>query len=52
MIIAVKTIYAEACFQARPSDKNICHVIFVVGNANGWLHNKIYFLSKQKSPCS
>ena len=39
MIIAVKAICAEACFQARPSNKNICCVIFAVGNINCWLHH-------------
>ena len=37
MIIAVKTICVEACFQVRLSNKNIFHVIFVVGNMDGWL---------------
>ena len=50
MIIAVKAICAEACFQARPSNKNICCVIFAVGNINGWLHhNKILYFKTKKS---
>ena len=42
MVIAVKTICAETCYQARLSDKNICSVIFVVGNIYHIYHNKIF----------
>ena len=50
MIIAVKTICAEAWFQARPSNKNICHAIFVIGTIDGWLHyNKIFSCKMKKS---
>ena len=50
MIIAGMTICAQACFQARPSNENICRVIFVVGNIDGWLrHNKIFFFKTKWS---
>ena len=43
MTIVVKTISAEARFQTRLSNKNIFHVIFIVGNIDGWLyHNRIF----------
>ena len=49
MIIDVKTICVEACFQARPSNKNICCVIFIVGNIHGWLHyNEIFFFQNEE----
>ena len=49
-IIAVMTICVEACFQARPSNKNICFVIFVLGNIDVWLHhNKIFSFKIKKS---
>ena len=50
MMIAVKTICAEACFQARASNKNICRVIFVLGNIDGWLHYNKIFSFKMKNP--
>ena len=44
------TICVEACFQARPSNKNICFVIFVLGNIDVWLHhNKIFSFKIKKS---
>ena len=50
MIIAVKAICAETCFQARLSKKNICFVIFIVVNIDGWLHhNKIFSFKMKKS---
>ena len=48
MVIAVKTIYAEASFQGRPPNKNICCVKFVVGNIDGWLHHNKTFSFKMK----
>ena len=42
MVIAVKTICAKTCYQGRLSDKNICSVIFVVGNIYHIYHNKIF----------
>ena len=49
MIIAMKTIYAKAYFQARMSNKNICRVIFVIGNIDGWLcHSKIFSFKIKK----
>ena len=49
MIIAVNIIYAKACFRARPSDKNIYSIIFVLGNIHGWLHHKIVSFKTRKS---
>ena len=43
MVTAVETICAEAWFQARLSNKNICRVIFVAGNKDGWLHHNKMF---------
>ena len=43
----VKIVSVEACFQVRPSNKNICCVIFVLGDIDGWLHHNKIFFSKQ-----
>ena len=48
MVIAEKTICVEACFQARPSNKNICCIIFVVFNIDDWLHYNRFFSFKMK----
>ena len=48
MIIAVKTICMEGCFQARPSNKDFSSAIFVVSNIDGSITK--YFLSKRRSP--
>ena len=49
MIIVVKRICAEACFQVRPSNKSICCVIFVIVYVDGWLHhNKIFSFKTKK----
>ena len=51
MVIAVKTINAKACFQARLLNKNISHVIFAVGNIYFVIGTK-YFLSNEIVHCS
>ena len=44
----VKTVCVGACFQVRPSNKNICCAIFVLGDIDGWLHhNKIFFFQNE-----
>ena len=48
MVIAVKTICAEASFQARLPNKNICCAKFVVGSIDGWLHHNKTFSFKMK----
>ena len=50
MIIVVKKICVGSMFSSRPSNKNICHVISVLGNIDGWLHqNKIFSFKAKKS---
>ena len=49
----MKTICAEAFFQARSSNKNICCAIFVIDKIDGWLHhNKIFSFKMKKSMAS
>ena len=50
MIIAMKKICAKPCFHARPSNKKICCLIFVLCNIDDWLHHsKIFFFKTKKS---